>query len=223
MIDDAAGAVPGRRRVTGHIVGIEQVRLAAASARHPLPAQMVAGEIAIEQMPVEPVSPNAPVHFPDVHHITGQPHAGMVVQITRVVERAHRHVDHRYAGGCLTNISGQKPVIAGIGQRTLTQGSQDLPSPKMPDMAKVFPPAEFENEFVLHIQRVPGIHRSQHLGQAHHAVGDIGRKTRNGTLQRVAAARVIARSHRADARKGGLACGFEGTDQRHAKQAVSVI
>ena len=49
-IDDGAGAVPVKWRVTSHVVGVEQVGLAAAGASHPLPAQVVAGQIAVTKV-----------------------------------------------------------------------------------------------------------------------------------------------------------------------------
>ena len=101
LVDHGAGAVPVRRGVARHVVGVEQVGLVAAGASHPLPAEVVAGEIAIEQVRHEPVGTRAPMHVPQVHHIACQPHAGVVVQVTGRVQRMAERVDAGQPGGAL--------------------------------------------------------------------------------------------------------------------------
>ncbi len=57
LVDHAAGAVPGHGRITRHVVGIKKVGFAAARARHPLPAEVVAGQITVEQVPTNQSAP----------------------------------------------------------------------------------------------------------------------------------------------------------------------
>ena len=103
--------MPRRGRVTGHVVGIEKIRLAAAGTSHPLPTEVVAGEIAIQQMPIQPIGGDAPMHLAHMHHVARQPHARMVVQKTGGVQRTHRFVHHRHTGASRADIGRQ---LAGV-------------------------------------------------------------------------------------------------------------
>ena len=62
------------------VAAVEEVRLVAEGAGHPLPAQMVAGRVAIQQVLQEPVGSGFPVDPSPVHDPGGHPHAGVVVQ-----------------------------------------------------------------------------------------------------------------------------------------------
>ena len=107
LVDHTAWAVPGGRRVADDVVCIEKLRLAAAGASYPLPTEVVAGEITVEQVTVKPVCRNPPVHLTNMHDVAGQPHTGMVMQIARGVQGAHRHIDNRHTCSGLSNIGRQ--------------------------------------------------------------------------------------------------------------------
>ena len=144
-VDHAAGAVPGPTCITNDVAGIEMARLAVAGAGHPLPTQVVAGQVAIQQMAVEPVRDRA-----QVHDVARQPHARMVVQQTRGVQRAHRHVDGRHASAGLADVIGQRVLVRAVRQRPFVQGLQDA------------------------LTAVPRRHAGQHIRQTDEAVREVG-------------------------------------------------
>ena len=55
------------------VAAVEEVGLVAEGAGHPLPAQMVAGRVAIQQVLQEPVGSGFPVHPSPVHEPGGHP------------------------------------------------------------------------------------------------------------------------------------------------------
>ena len=204
-VDRGAAAVPRGRRIAGHVLGVEQIGFAAGGAGHPLPAQVVAGQIAVQQMRVEPVGAGAPVHLAQVHHIAGQPHAGVVVQVAAGVQLAHRAVDRRHARAAGADVGGQLVRIRLIRQRTGVQRGENPFAPMRPDVVEIFAPAELVNQLVLWINRVTRGHAGVHLGQAQQAVAEVGRQPRHRTVERIAAACVVARAHGGEARQRGLA------------------
>ena len=78
-IHHTAGAVPWWRCIASHIFCIEQVWFGAAGAGYPLPAEVIAGQVTIEQVAVEPIGTRTPMDFSHMHHVACQPHAGMVM------------------------------------------------------------------------------------------------------------------------------------------------
>ena len=173
-VDRGAAAVPLGRRVAGHVLGVEQIGLAAGGAGHPLPAQVVAGQVAVQQVRVEPVGTGAPVHLAQVHHVAGQPHAGVVVQVAAGVQLAHRAVDRRHAAAARADVGGQLVRIRLIRQRTGMQRGENPFAPMRPDVVEIFAPAELVDQPVLWINRVTRGHAGMHLGQAQQAVAEIG-------------------------------------------------
>lgn len=105
-VDHRAGAVPLGGGELGDVRGVEQVGLAAAGASHPLPAQVVAGEVAVEQVAQHPLCAAVPMHLAQVHQVAGQPHAGVVVHVPCLIQLSHGPVDGRNAGGGCGDISG---------------------------------------------------------------------------------------------------------------------
>ena len=162
--------MPRRGRVARHVFGVEQIGLVAASARHPLPAQVVAGQIAVKQMRHQPVGARAPVDAPHMHHIAGQPHAGVVVQRAGGIQRAHGLVDDGHAGAGLPDVGWQLGCIGCIGQWAGVDRCQDVLARMRPDMAKKFTPAQLEDQLVLHRQALALEQLGQHLGQGQQPV-----------------------------------------------------
>ena len=56
------------------------------------------------------------------------------------------------------------------------QRAQDPLAAVLPDMAEVGAPAQFEDELVLHVQRLARGNAGQHVSQRDQAVGDVGRQ-----------------------------------------------
>ena len=61
------------------ILAIEEIGLVTEAAGHPLPAEVVAGGVAIQKVLEEPVSPRTPVHPSPVHQVGRHPHPRVVV------------------------------------------------------------------------------------------------------------------------------------------------
>ena len=210
-VEHRVRAVPLGRCEARHVVGVEQIGLAAAGAGHPLPAQVVAGQVAIQQVAVQPFGAGPPVPLADVHHIARQPHPGMVVQVAGGVQRAHGGVDGRHAGAGSQQVGRQRVGIGGIGQHTLMQRLEDRRTPVLPDVLKVLAPAQLEDEQVLHLERLARRHGSNDFGQGQEAVRDVRREPCRRTAERVAAARVLARTH-------GRECRVRGRHRRGERQ-----
>ena len=205
LVDHRVWAVPCSGGIAGNIARVEQVRLAAARASHPLPAEVVTGKITVKQVGVQPVCGHAPMHLADMHDIAGQPHACMVVQVTRFVKRAHSHVDDWHASCAFADVGRQQPGIAGLRQQPLVQAVKDVRATKLPDVPEVLAPAQLINKLVLGIQRVFSCHAGEHFRQADKAVRDVGGQAGHRALQCIAAARVVTRMHSANARQCSLA------------------
>lgn len=193
-------AVPRRGRVACHVVGVEKIGLGAGGARNPLPAQMVAGQVAVEQVRIQPVGTGAPVDPAQMHHIARQPHARVVVQVAGGIEGAHGGVDHRHACAGLAHIGWQDRRIGLVGQRAAVQRPEDAFAAVLPHMAEVGAPAEFEHEPVLGIEWLLRRDHSRRLGQLHEAMGDVGREPGHRAVKGVARAGVVAGTHGGDAR-----------------------
>jgi hypothetical protein len=115
---------------------------------------VIAGQIAVEQVAVEPVGADAPMHLAHVHQVTGQPHARVVVQRAGGIERTHGLVHHRHTGAAFAHIGWQLAGIGLFGKQALVQGVEDARTAVLPDMTKVGAPAKLEDELVLHAKRV---------------------------------------------------------------------
>ena len=100
--------MPVGRRVAGYVFRIEKIRFAAASSRHPLPTEVVTGEVTVQEVPVHPVCCDTPTHLSQVHDIAGQPHARVVMQVSSGVQSADRLINNGYTGGSLANIRRQQ-------------------------------------------------------------------------------------------------------------------
>ena len=98
--------MPVWRREARYVVGIEEVGLVATGARYPLPAEVVAGQVAVEQVCHQPVGTSTPVHATNMHHIAGQPHSGVVVQGAGGIERTDSFIHYWHATACFANIDG---------------------------------------------------------------------------------------------------------------------
>ena len=87
------GTLPRQRAVTtkaligkpGEIFFVKKIRLVAKRAGHPLPRQIIAGRVTIEQVLQKPACSRLPGHMAPMDEIGSQPHPGMIVQIPRGV------------------------------------------------------------------------------------------------------------------------------------------
>ena len=173
-IYDTAGAVPWHRRITRHIFCIEQVWLGAAGACHPLPAEVIAGQVTIEQVAIKPIGPCAPMDLAQMHHVTGQPHAGMVVHAAAVIKAANGHVNGVHTRLGLMNVIGDRPAVVMVGQWAAVQGSEYRVTPVLPNMPEVRTPSKLKDKFVLLLEVVALGHPFVNFTQADKPVGDVG-------------------------------------------------
>ena len=120
-IYDTAWAVPWHRCITRHIFCIEQVWLGAAGACHPLPAEVIAGQVTIEQVAVEPIGTRTPMDFSHMHHVACQPHAGMVMHAAGFIKSANRHVHGVHTRLGLSNVMGDRPAVLVVWQWAAVQ------------------------------------------------------------------------------------------------------
>ncbi len=228
LVDGGTDAVPVWRRVFGHIVGVEQIGLGARRACHPLPGEMVAAQIAVEQVRDHPVGTRAPVHFANVHEVGRQPHPRVVVQIAGRVERARRLVDDRHAGGTGPHVFGHGGAIRGIGQGAGVQRFQNALAVVPPGMAEEGAPAQLMHQLVGQRQAMRGAQRVDHLGQRQQSVRQVWRQPGDRAVQMVAAARIVSGAHRGKPRAGRLDRGREVTrdsghcGRRHALDCRAV-
>ena len=103
-------------------------------------------------MAVQPVSAGTPVHLAHMHHIAGQPHAGVVVQVARGVQRAHGAVDGGHTRAAFANI-----VRHGVGVATwprqaalhVAQNPIATVGRVLPDMVKKLAPCKLKHQLVF--------------------------------------------------------------------------
>ena len=171
--------------VAGHIVGIEKIGLVTAGTSNPLPAQVVAGEVTVKQVSIEPVCGDTPVNLAHVNHVTGQPHAGVVVQVAGLVERLHGLIDDGNTRCAFTNVDRHMCGIGLIGQRAWVQGTENTLATHAPDMAEVLAPAELVHQLVLRMHRMARSDSSQNLWQADNPMRDVRRQAGDCAIQEV--------------------------------------
>ena len=162
-------------------------------------------------MAVEPIGTGAPVDLAHMDQIAGQPHARVVVQQARLVQRAHGLVDHRHARASLAHISRKLAGIGCIGQRAFVQRIKNGLAAVLPDMTEIGAPTELEHQLVLHLERMAPLHARQDLSQADKAMGDVRRQARDRAVEGIAAARIGRRINRRDARLRGSQAGLESS------------
>ena len=122
----------------------------AEAAGHPLPAEVVAGGIAIEQVPQEPARPGLPAHASPVHHVGRQPHAGVVVQPARAHQLCREGIDAGQAGGGGRQVRGEVGGV-GLGRVAGLQRFAIIPdavAPLAPEPLPVIAPAELGDQLL---------------------------------------------------------------------------
>ena len=150
-----------------------------------------------------------PVHFAKVHEVAGQPHSGVVVHITGLVELAHSKVNGGNAGAGLQHVSWHIWLVGVFGQQPGVDGLVNVIAHVCPHMPVVGAPAQFKDKFVLGVQRVARVDSVKHFAQAQQTVRQIGREACDCTIQRVACARVGGGLHGGQAGMGCLQGGFK--------------
>ncbi len=175
--------MPSLGRKFRHVLGIEPIGLAAARATHPLPAQVVARHIAIQQQAIHPVGTRTPMHLAQVHQIAGQPQPRMVVQVARGVEGLNGAIDHGQARGGSGHILGDGLQQGHVGQRAGVQVRQNAVAQMGMHVLEILAPAQLVEELVLHRQAMPTMQKLGHLWHRQQAMGEVGRKLRHRAIE----------------------------------------
>ena len=160
---------------------------------------MVARHVAVQQMAVQPIGTGSPMHLAQMHHVAGQPHARMVVQVAGGIQLAHRRVDGRHAGAAFADVGRQRGGIGTGPQVGAAHVVQQLVALAAPDMVKKLAPRELEHQLVFEVQPVPLHHARHGLAHADHAVREVGRQAAHRAVERVAAERIAGRVQCVDA------------------------
>lgn len=93
------------------VVAVEEIRLVAEAAGHPLPAEVIAGGIAIEQVLQEPIGTRFPVNASPVHDIGRHPHAGVVVQPSGFHQFLLETIHAGQTGAAGADVVGEDPGV----------------------------------------------------------------------------------------------------------------
>ena len=150
----AAPAGSGTGRAEGgpgeplQVGAVEDVRLAAEAAGHPLPAEAVAGAIGIEEVGMEPAGAHLPAQPPPVHPVAGQPEPGVVMQPAAAHQIGHEGIDAGQAGAAPGQILRQR-VGVGLGGMAGLEGFAVVVNslaPHAPEPLPIVAPGELPDQ-----------------------------------------------------------------------------
>ena len=177
-----AGTVFAEAPVTEtlEIALVEEVGLVAEAAGHPLPAEVIAGGIAVDQMLEKPVRSGFPMHSTPVHHVGGHPHAGVVVQPARGDQFVLESVHAGQVGAAIADVLRK---VALVGRRVVP-GFEFLLA-VVDAVTKVDPhplpevtPTQFIDQFRALIPVADALeHGVSHFTEAEHPVTDVRGET----------------------------------------------
>lgn len=167
---------------------VGEVFLGAETARVPLPAEGVTGEVAIEEVVVHPAGGFAPVGLGDIAGEAGGPHAGVVVHVSRGLEIGDGFIDHVDPSGAVGYRDGE--FGGGDGFLRGAEVGEDLVALGLPDALEVFAPAEFLKELFGLVVGVAGEDAVTDEAGADDAVGQKGAEVGDSAAEIVPRARV---------------------------------
>ncbi len=107
--------------VSFQVFAIEEVGFGREGGGNPLPGEIVAGGVAIEEVLEEPVCPGLPAYAEPVGEVSGEPHASVVVKISGGGKFLGKGVDAAEGGGAGSDGFGK--VRAEVGGREAGLGS----------------------------------------------------------------------------------------------------
>ena len=162
-------------------------------ASHPLPTQVIAGQIAIQQVTVKPVGPHSPMHLAQVHHVTGQPHPCVVVQIPCGIQSFDGHINRSNPCAGMQNVQWNVFQIGIFMHHTFVQRFKNTIATMLPNMAIVLTPTQLKQKLILRLNSMLSAHTRQHFRQVNKAVSDVGGKLRHCPVQRIASTAVFSR------------------------------
>ena len=191
----------------GDILQVEDIGLVRKGAGDPLPGQVVAGRVGIDQMLEEPAGTGLPADAPPMHRIGGQIHPRVVVEIACLSQGRDKLVDAGHTGLAIGDIGGQFGIIfAGI--KTGLVGFNIRPDALGMGQIEPLPviaPGQFLNEFLsLFRVRDRGERGIADLVEAEDAMPDIGRQAGYSAIEMVATGGIGAR---VDGGKRCFGCG----------------
>ena len=153
-----------------------QVGLGREGAGHPLPGEVIAGRIAVDEVAQEPIGPGPPVDATNVHQPGREPHPLVVVEVAGVEQPARECVDARHARRGRGDVGRQvrRPGRARHRRRRLDRRPDAVPDRAL-DAVPVVAPGQLRDE-LLRAGRAAGNREGSipDLRQTEHTVADPG-------------------------------------------------
>ena len=192
---------------TLEVAPVEEVGLVAEAAGHPLPAEVIAGGIAVDQMLEKPVRSGFPMHATPVHHVGGHPHAGVIVQPARGDQLVLEGVHAGQVGAAITDVLRKVSLVG----RRVVSGLEILLA-VINAVTKVGPhplpevtPTQLIDQFRAVVPVADALeHGVSHFAEREHAVADVGGEAGHRTPEMVAAFGVTTGIDLVQARFSGL-------------------
>ena len=175
------------------IVAIEKVGLVAEGAGDPLPTQMVAGGISIEQMLEEPIRAGFPMHMSPVHQPCGHPHPGVVMEPARADQFLPKSIHAGQACAAITDVVWELSSVAGraVAGFELFLVVVDAITEVLPHALPKVAPAQLIDQLAPVIAFADALkHRIPHLRKGENTVANVRRQTGYGAVEVIAAAGV---------------------------------
>jgi hypothetical protein len=197
------------------IFAIEKVRLMGKGGGHPLPGEIVGGGVAVEQVREEPARASLPLDAAPVHHVGGQPHAGVIVEIAGVAKFFAESIHAGEAGGGIGDVGrhfrGVVRVAGFVGLAVLP----DAAAPGGVEALPIVAPSEFADKFGgLGGVGDAGLGEAAGTVERDEPVTDVGRKPGDEAVEVVAGAGVAGGDDGCEAGfSGALAAGDRGQDR----------
>ena len=197
-----AALAVGPVAVALQVAAVEEVRLVAEAAGDPLPAEVVAGGIAVQQVFQEPVGPRFPVHPAPVHQIGRHPHPRVVVEPAAVHQIVSESIHAGQSGAAFAQVVGKVPAVTGgivPGLQlllTLKDGAAEIDPHPLPEIT----PTQFIDQLAAVVPALAAIPQlgKDHLSdlrQGENAMANPGGQAGDSTLEMVAAASIALGIH----------------------------
>ena len=175
------------------VVAVEKVGLVAEGAGDPLPTQMVAGGITIEQMLKEPVRAGFPMHVSPMHEPCGHPHPSVVVKPARADQLLAKSIHAGQACAAITDVVWELSSVAGraVAGFELFLVVVDAITEVLPHALPKVAPAQLIDQLAPVIAFADALkHRIPHLRKGKNTVANVRRQTGYGAVEVIAAAGV---------------------------------
>ena len=187
------------------VLAIEEIGLVTEAAGHPLPAEVVAGGVAIEKVLEEPVSPRTPVHPSPVHEVGRHPHPRVVMQPSLGNQLVPEAIHAGQLCASLPDVIGEILLIITGGMASFViflivmNAIAEIEPHPLPEIA----PSQLVDQFSALISSLVVVFQLREDGISHfrkreNSVADVGREACDRAIQMVATAAVALGIHRTE-------------------------